>query len=285
MKFSASQLKAWQGCALRASFIYVDKMDRYSVGSSAHFGTCVHLALENFHNGVDLDSCIQIFRDAYDEIEPDYYNQRTSRSRFLDMGPKMISDYADSVSWEDHITLGSEFRFMVPFGSHTISGIVDHLHVSSNGKTVYVDDLKTGKRPNMDSLHLDLQMTSYDWAIRQREFWVGVESDDPDWPDKYCGLSNGDELFEKYKDAEIVVRWVDLKKPEFVNVGKRDEFDYARLYRMMEMIDRAVETKTFVPCISADTCKFCEFKDICPVWVDPPVRVSDFEESTGKEEW
>lgn len=276
MKFSASQLKKWGECSLQASYIYVDKIDRYRTGSAAHFGTSIHLALENFHLGKSVDECIQIFRDYYDSIEPDYYNQRTSRSKYMDMAPKMIREYADSMKWEQHITLGTEYRFMVPFGDHLISGIVDHLHSNKNQSILYIDDLKSGKRPNRDTLHLDLQFTSYSWAVQQKEFWVGMESDDPDWPDKYGGLPNGEELFEKFQKAEHVARWVDLRKAEFIPAGKRTEFDYARLYRMCEMIQRAVETQTYVPSISAESCGWCDFHDLCPVWVEQPVEIKSY---------
>ena len=270
MKFSASQLKVWGKCSLQASFQYVDKIDRWSTGSAAHFGTSIHLALENLHMGKSVEGCIEIFREYYDSIEPDYYNQRTSRSKYLDMGPKMIREYADAIKWEDQVTLGTEFRFMVPFGDHLISGIIDHLHTNKAQDTLFIDDLKTGARPNKDTLHLDLQFTSYQWAVRQKEFWVGMESDDPNWPDKYAGFPNGEELYEKFMKVDHVARWVDLRKADFINTGTRTEFDYARLYRMCEMIERAVDTQTFVPSISADACKFCDFKDICPVYIDPP---------------
>ena len=270
MKVSASQLKTWGKCSLQGKFRYVDKIDKWTTGSAAHFGTSVHLALEKFHEGATLEEAIAIFKEYFASIEPAYWNTRTTRTRYADEGPKMIRNYVEAVKWETQITLGTEFRFMVPFGDHVISGIIDHLHTNKDYSILYLDDLKTGTKPNLDTLHLDLQFTTYDYASRQPEFWMGMKSDDPKWPDKYAGLPNGEELFEKFKNARRANRWVDLRKTNFVDVNERTDFDYARMYRMVEMINRAIETETFVPNISADSCKFCDFHEECPVYWDSP---------------
>lgn len=276
MKLSASQLKKWGTCSLQASFIYVDKLGEYTTGSAAHFGTSVHLALENLHNGSTVEEAVQIFREYFDSIEPDYWNQRTSYTKYKDDGPRMIREYADAIEWESTKTLGTEYRFMVPFGDHILSGIIDHLHTDHQHKTLFIDDLKTGAKPNLDTLHLDLQFTTYLWAVQQKEFWVGMESDDPKWPDKYPGLPDGEKLFEEFQKAKHVARWVDLRKTAFTNVGPRTEFDYARLYRMAEMIQRAIDTETFVPSISAEACKWCDFHEQCPVYIESPVELSSY---------
>jgi hypothetical protein len=269
MKFSASQLKTWGRCSLQAKFQYIDKIDRWETGSAAHFGTSVHLALENYHNGKNEEECILIFRKYFDSIEPDRWDRRTSYTKYKDIGPKMIKNYIDVMKWETHKTLGVEYRFMVPFGDHILSGIIDHLHTDKQESVLFIDDLKTGAKPNLDTLHLDLQFTVYDYASTQKEFWTGAVSDDPEWPDKYPGLPNGEELFEKFQNLPRKNRWVDLRTTKFIDVGPRNDFDYARLYRMAEMIQRAVDTETYVPCISADSCYFCPYKPECPVYLNP----------------
>lgn len=273
MKFSASKFKKFDLCALQAKFNYIDHIDRYVVSSAAHFGTSVHLALENFHNGCTIDEAVEIFRNYFDSVEIERWNRRQTYTGLKDLGPKMIREYAEAVEWESQITLGTEYRFMVPFGDHVLSGIVDHMHTNPIGNVLYLDDLKTGARPNLDNLHVDIQMTSYLWAAQQREFWVGMESDDPDWPDKYAGLPNGEELYEKFLKVKHVARWVDLKKTAFVDVGPRTDFDYARLYRMAEMIERAIQTDTYIPSITGEACTFCDYKDLCPVYLAPPDEV------------
>lgn len=270
MKFSPSQLKAWQKCSLQAKYNYVDKIDRWSTGSSAHFGTSVHSALELFHNGGTQEEAIEEFYRYFNSIEPDYWNRRTKYTTFKDLGRKMIEAYVDTFKWKTHVTLASEFRFMVPFGDHMLSGIIDHMYTDLDMKTLTISDLKTGARPNMDMLHLDIQFSAYDYASRQKEFWCGTESDDPEWPDKYSGLENGEELFEIFQSAKRENIWYDLRKNQPIDVGPRTDFDYARLYRVAEQIARAVEFEVYVPTIDADVCDWCAYKDLCPVYFDNP---------------
>lgn len=282
MKASSSQLKTWGKCSLQAKFQYVDKIDRWETGSAAHMGSGVHLGLEHLHNGGTVDEAVKIFQDYFDATEPTYWNRGGSRSKCLDIGRKMIRNYADVYKWETHVTLGVEKRFMIPFGEHTISGIVDHIQTDKNYSVLYLDDLKTGAKPNMDTLHLDLQFTVYEYASYQPEFWIGMESDDPKWPDKYSGFENGEELYEKFKDVPRKNRWVDLKTTKFIDVGNRTEFDYGRLYRMLEMIQRAIDTETYVPSITADACSWCSYHDLCPVYTDIPETITTITKKEDK---
>lgn len=270
MKLSPSQIRVWMKCSLQAKYQYVDHIDRWSTGSSAHFGSAVHSGLETFHKGSTEKQAIEEFNRYFDEIDPDYYNKRTSYTKFKDEGPRMIHEYIDSFKWSTHITLAAEKKFMVPFGDHVLSGIIDHLYTDKTMSKLFISDLKTGTRPNFDTLHLDVQFTAYDWATRQREFWVGAESDDPNWPDKYAGFENGEELFEAFKDVPRVNIWYDLRKNQAIDVGGRQDFDFARLYRVCEQIDLAVEKEVFVPTINTDTCLWCPYQDICPIYFDKP---------------
>ena len=116
----------------------------------------------------------------------------------------------------------------------------------------------------METLHLDVQFTSYDFASRQKEFWCGYPGEE----DKYAGLENGEELYEIFKDVPRVNIWYDLRKNESINVGERTDFDVARLYRLAEMISRAVEYKVYIPNISAESCGWCSYQDLCPVYFE-----------------
>lgn len=277
IKFSASQLKKWQECALQGKFQYIDRLGTYKVGSSAYLGTAVHYALEQLHLGVAEPSEIEgIFLQEYDSGEPDYIVRRTTYSGLRDKGKKMIKAYLETWGLRDIEILGVEKRFMVPMGKHMVSGVVDLLYIYND--ELYIVDLKTGAKPNYDNLYLNIQFTTYDFAVTCPEFWVGIESDDPKWPDKYEGWEDGVELYERIKDMPRNLIWYDLRDNREIDVGKRGPKDYGRLYRLMEMIDRSVETETFMPNISGDSCTYCDFHKECPVWFDnPEISVVDFD--------
>lgn len=272
-KYSPSQLKVWGECSLRAKFQYVDGLKKPDAGSSAYLGTAVHYALEQLHNGnAQPEEIEQIFLDFYDSDEPDYIVPRTTYSGLRDSGKKMIAGYLETWGWQDIEILGVEKRFMVPYGQYSLSGMIDLLYIYDN--KLYIIDLKTGKKPSADKLHLDIQGTSYDYAVQRPEFWLGVESDDPEWPDKYAGWENGQELYERTKNMQRVPVWYDLRDNREIPWGERTQKDYARLYRLMEMIDRAIETETYVPTIDPANCNWCPYHEECPVyWEETSVSI------------
>ena len=91
MKVSPSQIKTFMSCSLQGKYKYIDRIDRFSLGSSAHYGTSVHAGLEALHNGASVDEAIQVFKDTWHYVEPSYWNRMTSESKFKDQGPMTIS--------------------------------------------------------------------------------------------------------------------------------------------------------------------------------------------------
>ena len=268
MKFSPSKIRAFGDCALNAKFKYVDNLPT-KTGSSAHWGTSLHHALEQFAITEDIDLAIEEFIKYYDSVTPDYWNRRTNYTGQKDMGKRILEDFAETDRWTHNVPVGAEFRFMVDIGEHQLSGIIDLLEVTKDLSEVIITDYKSGARPNLDNLHLNIQMTAYDFASKQKEFWTGY----PGQEDKYPGVPNGEEIYEKLIDVPRKVIWYDLKKNQAVDVGPRGDRDYARMYRAMEQIARAIEHEVFIPSISGDNCGWCDFQDICPVYFDKEVPV------------
>lgn len=269
MKVSASQLKVWGECSLRGRFQYVDKIRKDTTGSSAYMGTAVHYALEQLHNGsAPPEEIEQIFMDFYDSGEPDYIVPRTTYSGLRDKGRKMIRAYLETWGWNEIEILGVEKRFLVPFGEHTISGMIDLLYIA-DGK-LYIIDLKTGKKPNQQNLYLDVQGTTYDYVVQRPEFWLGAESDDDRYPDKYAGWGpeEGQALLERTQGMERKLIWYDLRDNREIDWGERTMLDYARMYRLLEMIDRAIEYDVYVPTINGDSCSWCPYHAECPVYFE-----------------
>lgn len=261
MKFSASQLKNWQKCALQSKFNYIDSIPQEQ-GSAAWFGSAVHDALDQFHKGKTEEEAINIFMNIMNGPEPDYWNRQATLTGYKDTGPRMIHEYCQADKWKSSDVIGSEIKFMIDFGEHQLSGIVDYLELPHDHHELRIVDFKTGRRPILDTLYLDVQFTIYDYASRQKEFWCGH----PDDPEKYAGLENGEELFEYFQNVPRKLVWYDLKKNQEVYAGKREKRDYARLYRLCEQVARAIEHEVYIPTLDGDTCTYCPYTDICPVY-------------------
>ena len=269
MKFSASQLKKWQECSLQAKYRYLDDLPE-ETGSAAVYGSALHEACDQINKGCELDEAIDVFRNYMHSNPIDYYNRTATFTGYMDSGPKIVEMFFDHRRWSPRKVLASEFRFMVPMGEHEISGIVDCLEVDDAHSFLAVSDYKSGRRPIYDQLYLDIQMTLYHWATMQEEFWLGHPSD----PEKYTGFENGEEMFHHYQNLERKTFWHDLKKGEEVYAGPRTMRDFARLYRVIEQVTRAVEKEVFVPTINANTCTFCSYTDICPVYFENDQYIS-----------
>lgn len=149
----------------------------------------------------------------------------------------------------------------------------------SNSDGLYVTDdyivthNTAGKRPTYDTLHMNSQFTTYDYASRQKEFWLGTGGDPDDhW---FCPpMENGEELWERFKDQDRRAIWWHLRQGKPIYVGPRDDADYMRLYRCCEEIEKAMERDVFIPSIGAESCLWCDFSDICPLYIPNAEEVS-----------
>lgn len=263
MKMSPSAIRTWMKCPMQAKFRYIDGLPEVGKNAAAEFGSAVHYALEKLNEGSDIDSVKEVFLEQWELMVQDeevVLPPKATFSKYRENGLKMIDQYVESRKWDSDQIIGQEVRFKVPFGRHEISGIIDRLSV--NSEQIRVMDYKTGYRPNANNLHLDIQFTSYMYAVSRPEFWTGVEGSD-----KYKGFPDGEKMYEKYASLEKVGIWLDLRNAKEYNVGPRGKADFVRLYRCLDQIENAIEKEVFVPNISGDTCKFCSFQKECPAYL------------------
>lgn len=278
MRMSASRMGMWMKCSLMAKFRYVDHLPTKRT-SRMTFGICVHAALEQYNIDGDGPAAVALFTDLWDNPEkinatPEVWPKGTTHGGFREKGIEVIKTYHEKQGWESRIILAQEHKFLVPMGKHELQGVVDLLEIrkSGRGKNVLrIVDYKTGsKQPYKTDLRLNLQFTIYDYASRQKEFWVG---NGPDYPPL---APNGEELWEKYKDMPRRGIYFHLLGCKEIDAGERDEIDFMRLYRAVSEIARADELKVYVPCISGETCHFCDFTEPCGVRI-PEQQYSDDE--------
>lgn len=274
MKFSASMIKSWMQCQQQAKFGYIDKLPQKQ-NAAAEFGTAVHLALEQYNKGMTIEEAKDVFADYWVHVTQDpelIWPARTSFGSYREKGLKMLDEHHESRKWATDTLIAQEMRFCVPIGRHELSGIIDAIYVDEATRTLNVCDYKSGYRPNSENLHLNIQFTSYIWAVSQREFWVGI-----DGSDKYVGFSNGEELFEKYEDYRKSGFWLDLRNAKSYSVGPRGTVDIVRLYRCLDAIEEAITAGVFVPNISGDSCRICSFQDECTAYLSSEQSGKDLE--------
>lgn len=285
MKVNVSLLRTWMTCPLQARFNEVENRPRLQ-NAKASFGTIIHAALDQYADHGDVERAVVFFKTNWGNpnllnVMPDKWPKNTTYGGLLTKGEEILRLYHDKLKWETREIIGTEHKFHVPFGDHSISGVVDLLEVKKNsrGKDVLrVIDFKTNaKKPTINVLRLDIQFTAYVYASLQPEFWTGT----PDPEGKYPGFPDGEALYDRFLKSERKPIWYHLWDNKEVTVGSRDDNDFMRLYRCVVEVANAVEKGVYVPNISGDSCVWCDYTDICKAVV--PVRAKLEEELTEDE--
>ena len=88
------------------------------------------------------------------------------------------------------------------------------------------------------------------WASQQPEFW------EP--------FTNGEELYEAFKDTPRRGVWYSVWNHKTLDVGPRNDLDIERLYRVVLEIEKAVENEVYVPSVTASSCIWCPYTNLCP---------------------
>lgn len=285
MKFNPSMLKTWMACPLQARFKEIEKRP-FRQNAKASFGTCIHDALEQFNTYGNVDSAIERFKLTWANpemlgVEPSEWSRGQTYPGLRDKGLEILTGYAEAQVWDSRRVIATEHKFCIPFGDHEISGIVDLIEQkrSGRGKNVLrIVDYKTNTaKPTKFALAMDVQFTTYVFASLQPEFWMGMTSENGQ---EYPGMANGEQLYEEYMNVERRAIWYHLWTQQELDAGERDDEDFMRMYQCVKEIAKACEAKVFVPNISADSCLWCSYRDICGAVI--PVQKHVDEENERK---
>lgn len=270
MKFNASLIKKWMLCPLQARFAELDQLP-YRNNAKATFGTCIHEALEGYNKHGNVDEAIKRFKQTWHEPEIlgagiDYWPKFTTYGGLRKRGIEILQEYDSHHAWETRTVVATEHKFCVPFGEHTLSGIVDLVEKKKSGRgknVLRIVDYKTNsKQPTLMQLRLDIQFTIYSYASEQPEFWLGFENDP-----RYPPMPNGANLYEAYKKLPRKAIWYHLWGNKEIDAGDRDDADMMRLYRVCNEIEKAVKNEIYIPSIGADSCTWCDYTEECGIVV------------------
>ena len=260
MRFSASMISTWMKCPKQAHF-----KDILDIPEGQHakttFGTCIHDALELYNEEGDLEAAIERFKETWDkphllDAVPDVWPPHMSWDDLRERGIADLKQYVEDNKWANRKIVATEHKFLVPFGEHTLSGIVDLLEINGKGqkKELRVIDYKTAAvLPKYEDLRLNIQFTIYMYASQQPEFWEDIP--------------RGDLYFEELQSTRRKGIWYSLWHHKARDVGPRDDGDLMRLYRALVEIERAVEHDVYVPNISGNSCMWCPYTRLCGVTI------------------
>lgn len=273
-----SDLKRWMECPLKVKY-HLDGTPQLQ-SASATFGSIVHDCVHWMETQIEalnaatlpaqptaeqynaiLAQTIHRFQEFWIQptlldptYQPQYYVRGSSWKGFMERGPKVLTDWFGIASWDTGAPLGREHPFYVPIGDgHTLHGTVDKLEVAYvgavNGHALKLVDYKTNKKtPTYDYLAEDIQFSAYAYATYQPEFWASI---------------GGQEAYERFLSLPRWGEWVQLQGPKRMDAGLRTQRHFNRLVMACNAYAESVAMRIFVPTISGESCRYCEFREPC----------------------
>jgi hypothetical protein len=287
LRFSASRLGAYMTCSLSAHYRYDEGLPRRQ-NAAASFGTVMHEAFALYYESAgDFDKALRHFKSHWAKpslsgVEPDYWPRSSSFGTYMKKGVDALEALHEAHRWSTFVLIGTEVPFLVPFGEYELTGFVDLLGIEKSGtgkEILKIVDHKTASRePSETERALDIQHTVYNYATRQREFWVGAEGN-VDFP----GLPNGEWLWETVgRDMTRRSIWHAVSTGRELDCGPRTDVDFGRLYRVCDEIKRAIEAQVFIPKIGT-ACTWCDFVERCSMEI--PVSIKAAADADDPERW
>lgn len=256
-----SDMSNWQKCPLKYRFEKIDMLPRQQSGALT-FGSILHDVVLEMEVREDVEWAVQRFHELWlnpEILDPaykiDYYVRGTNWKKYDEEGERILRNWWGIVRWEADIVLGREFGFSVPIGNgHILDGTIDKLMIRQvpklGGPVLLISDYKTNsKMPTYEWLEDNLQFTAYAYATTQPEFWAN--------------MPNGAHLFQQVKDLPRYGEWVSLKGTKRMDAGERGQVQYNRLTMAANAIAESVAMRIFVPNISGENCRWCEFRAQC----------------------
>ncbi len=249
--YSHSRLSAFQQCALKFKFKYLDKIQtEVEQTIEAFLGDFVHRTLEKLYKDLkfqkqnSLDELLVYFNTEWKKnwnkeiiiVRKDY-----TEENYRKMGEQFISDYYKKYHPFNHTkTIDLEKRVIIKLdnnGVYQLQGYIDRLASPQDG--VYeIHDYKTNASlPLQEYLQEDRQLALYAIAVKQ--------------------------MYQDVKDVKLI--WHFLAPNKEVVIQKTEEQLEKLKQDTIKLINKIESEKEFKPKVSS-LCEWCQFKPICPEW-------------------
>ncbi len=249
MNTSYSALDTFLSCPLKYKFREIDKI-KTPQSPALVFGSLIHKTLKFIHSddGVfpDREEAINFFSENWN---PKAFKEEEIPTLFED-GINIISSYLKELEKTEKKDRGSvialEKRFILPIGSHTITGAIDRIDKTENGFEII--DYKTNRKiATENEVKNNLQLSIYLRAFTK------------EWPSFFPDAND----LGKVKLSLYFVRH-NLK----VSVGKTPkemELMEQEILKTISEIEKSKEENSFEPRMSA-LCDWCDYQKNCPLF-------------------
>ena len=252
--YSHSRLSTFEKCRLQYRYRYIDRIKRDTQSIEAFMGNRVHDALERLYRDLlasKRPSLDEILAHYHRTWEADYSDKITivktdlTPEHYRKTGEEcLVKFYRGHDPFDDGQTLGLEEKVTLTLdeaGRYELQGYIDRLVRREQG--VYeIHDYKTsgGRLPSDADLRADRQLTLYQMAVEKR--------------------------FPDAREIRLVWHYLvyDRTKTSARTPGEIEK----HRRQTIRLIDTIEGTTAFPPHESV-LCRWCEYRDICPIFAVP----------------
>ncbi|MEK7607047.1 MAG: UvrD-helicase domain-containing protein [Patescibacteria group bacterium] len=247
-KFSFTQLKAFENCPLQYKFAHILRVPVRGHGMFS-FGRTIHQTLAAFYTELAERALARqkdLFggKDAVPSLKKegllalyeknwidDWYASASQKEEYHSKGKKLLEDFFSANCGEGmKLPLHIEQGFNLKIGDITMKGAIDRVDLAEGG--VEIIDYKTGS-PKKEGKTDNRQLIIYHLAAKEVFGYTPVKL-------TYYYVESGDKI-------------------SFV-AGPKDEAEVRE--KIQEMAGQ-IRRSGFAATPSTQTCKFCDFKEIC----------------------
>ncbi|MBT4402633.1 MAG: PD-(D/E)XK nuclease family protein [Elusimicrobiaceae bacterium] len=250
--FSYSRMGMYKECPKKYEFRYIYRIPEKPKPYFA-FGHSIHHSLEYLYSVTTppfptLTELLDFFEKDWKQLswqDKGYQTAEKEYAAFLD-GKKMLIAYYNKHKDTFHIPLANEIRASLKIDGLSLLSIIDRIDYLGDGKLRIVD-YKTGKtiQREPDQLYM------YQKVLEASEDIKKV-------------VQKKDKAVKEIQVAEMVFYYVPtLKEIKFERGSDKVIFDF---WQTVLDVANDIRAKKFEPTPSERTCRWCDYKNICPVF-------------------
>lgn len=250
--FSYSRMGMYKECPKKYEFRYIYRIPEKPKPYFA-FGHSIHHSLEYLYDVTSppfptLTELLDFFEKDWKQLswkEKGYFTAEKEYTAFLD-GKKMLIAYYNKHKDSLHVPLANEMRANLKIDGLALISIIDRIDYLGDGKLRIVD-YKTGKTVQREPDQLYMYQKVLETSDEVKKI---VQKKDKDT--------------KEIKVEEMVFYHVpSLKEMKFERGNDKEIFDFWQ--NVLNVADD-IRAKKFDPTPSEQVCRWCDYKNICPIF-------------------
>ena len=267
LSFSYSKMSTYKECPPKYKFRYILKIPEKPKYYFA-FGTALHKVMEFMYANLKppfppLEETLKFFRLDWQKTsfaDKGYASAQKELEGYAE-GVKIIEAYYKKHENDIFNPLSTEFRTTQEVDGLSIISIVDRIDYLGEGK-VSILDYKTGKTVKREPD----QLLMYQKLMSQSPQLLNL-------------VRTKDPKIEKVDVANLLFYYLPKLDEQIYTPAPKEEIDI--FWQGVLKVADNIKAEKFSATPSELACKFCDYKDLCPVWKNK--KAEDFTQITAEE--